>query len=270
MRLKQMTITAALVSAAIPAFAGISPGVNGNAELFLSVFDDVNKVSYTKDLGVSQNSILNAGSTSLSFGINSTAWNSFVAASDPANLKWAVVSVGGGKVLTTANNSAENTAKVSETTNNDVGFAQATTSSRFLRAVNATGTHATPGAPGSPNNFGVNGESVNFASDSAGGYFGAFGPGLQPTGKGEFLGDQLPFSNANRVGEASNFYALSTSGTPVTALDALVSFSTGGGSATLTLGTGSSLVTAVPEPSTYAMLMGGLIAVGVVARRRQR
>lgn len=265
----KLIAAAAALGAAVPAFAKIEVG--NNPELALVVFDDVNKVSFTKDLGTFADAFKtqfdgHTGAASLSWNVSGDAnWDTFLGAANVSNLKWTVLgwddiggtAVGQKRLFTTALNTPKNLAAIPDWTNQlftvAVGASQLGT---FFGQLNVTGTHGTQ----------ANGSSVNFDTDVGNAYFGT-------PGSGEFYNNNAPFSNANAVGQSSEFFYLTRSGTnqlnkvlvdrfeSVDGVASTFTFSNQGGNAVL-------MAAAVPEPSTYAMLLGGLLALGLVVRRR--
>jgi len=102
--------------------------------------------------------------------------------------------------------------------------------------------------------------------------------GLPGTASGFFLnvtssGGDLNFSSAKLNGtelgpyNAGSFSGLMTFSTPVSGLVTLIIKGTNTGSASY-VGT-LDITSAVPEPATYGMLLGGLAMLGMVARRRR-
>jgi len=93
--------------------------------------------------------------------------------------------------------------------------------------------------------------------------------------------DALSFTNLGNEGADKSFYRLNTNtGYNLTTGTSITNFSSVWATATLTdvanatLGTnaylGSSTVTAIPEPSTYAAIFGALALAGVVVHRRRQ
>jgi hypothetical protein len=281
---KLKTLAAALVTAfAVPAaFAAIAPGTTGNGELFLSVFDDAAKLSYTLDLGVTQNTFftgaqLETGSK-YSWVVNDAAFQSFLGQVTPANLQWSVLAidstggtaVGAYRLFNTVR--AGDESLVSTAVNgkyfNGMGTSQAGT---FFNAVNTTGTHGTPGVP---LDYAVNGSSVNADSDAGNAYYGNGSVGLSTT-----LNNNLPFNMANAVGTASSFYYITRSGTDQNAAVAVDQFNNSQKQGSFLLSAAPGLTGAssyslsyalapIPEPQTYALMLAGLVIVSSIARRR--
>jgi hypothetical protein len=273
MKLKQIA-AAAVLAAAAPAFAAISPPSGGNGELFFVVRDDVAQISYTLDLGVTLNDFYSlgqqAGGYAASWTIDSTDANfmSFLGQTDAANYQWAVqggdsvggATAGGVRWFTTAvAGTAVGTIDNMTNTQLTNGLGAANT---FYGVVNASGTHASQ----------PNGSSVNNILDAGQTYYG------EPGGTGPTFNSQAPFSNLNAVGASSAFYHITRSGAvglnPVTVdpfdnasgqgYFSLLSNGAGGYTLSYAIGT----VAAVPEPGGIALLLAGLTAMGFVGRRR--
>ena len=274
MKLKTLVAAMAVVLGA-PAFAAIAPFSTGNGELFLVVQDGVAKVSYTRDLGFRMDTVvaceIGAGPACLkySFDVAGDAnWQTFAGVANLSIATWAVMAgdssgplqAGTHRLLTTVRTA--DTAKIANMTNsqlsNGIGPTQG---GNFFGAVNATGTHAPQ------TDYTINGSSVNYDNVGSGlAYFGRVGSpsGLTPT-----LNGNAPFNVTNAIRNAEiPLYLLSRS-----------SSDAGGKIAVNKLNAqdfqfyanfdGQNLVVAVPEPSTYALMLSGLLAVGFIARRRR-
>ena len=267
-KMKLIAAAAALV-AAVPAFAKIEVG--NNPELVLAVFDEVNKVSFTKDLGTYADAFKgqfdnNTAGATLNWDLKTDSnWSSFLSVASAGNLKWTVfglddqggTGVGQKRLFTTARNDGPNVAKIGTWTNQlFTNGISATALGNYVGLVGDTGTHRAL----------ANGSSVNAEQTDGKAYFGK-------NGSGEFYNSTSPFSNANLIGADSEFFYLTRSGTNQLNKVLVDRFENVDGKAsTFKLDANyvlsATAVAAVPEPSTYAMLLGGLLALGLVVRRR--
>jgi hypothetical protein len=281
---KLKTLAAALVTAfAVPvAFAAIAPGTTGNGELFMSVFDDAAKVSYTLDLGVTQNDFFINGQkdtgASFTWAVNDAAFGTFLGLTTAANLQWSVLAIdstggagyGAYRLFNTVRAGDESLVATANNLKffNGMGTSQAGT---FFNAINTTGTH---GTSGKPLDYAVNGSSVNFDADPFNAYYGNGSAGLSTT-----LNNNTQFNMANAVGTASNFFYLTRSSTDGNASVAVDQFNNTKKQASFLLAatagpTGAKTyaltytLAPIPEPETAALMLAGLAIVGSMARRR--
>ena len=214
MKFKIKAVVAALAMvAAGGANAAIQSGVTGNSEVFFSVFDSVNQISYTRDLGLTLDQILTGQNGSFTYGADakltsfintanasssSLVWNLMTGMdstfADPADFpKW-------GLYITS------NSANVA-----DVSFEQTfiAIGQAALFAQGANGDAFAQGG-GSGTNYALN----NSATSTGGsGYYGG------PYG-GNNLGNSLVISDENAIGQSMAFYHfglnLDADGNPVT------------------------------------------------------
>lgn len=261
MKLKTLAAVAALaVVGTTPALANIKAAANGTSEIFL-VVGDANG-SFLLDTGIGLNSFLSsaAGATGTVFSrsVAGAAWTAYTASdtnlfdgasSSTAGTRWALFVYDGNgttdsTVLRALTTVGKNLSTASFTFDGDTFDSTWANTGLIGQQANGTGTHI--GLP-----------SVNGSSYNAKGTAGYAGANFFNFSGNVFIG--------NKVGDASRLvlvqggvdYSDTVNASYVGALTA--SFD------------GSTLTVAapVPEPQTYGLMLGGLAAVGFIARRRR-
>lgn len=261
MKFHSLALAAALALTAGAANAELTKGDNitTGSSLMLIAYDEVAKVSYVKDLGIYTNDFYTTGKLSpASWLVNDGEWSKFLAASTVSNINWLVLgyqssgsAVESRKIMTTAQvgTTREQILSGNNLNLNNTG----TTLTNFVGAARLTGTHPTQ-ADGS--SFNVQGEGVN-------GY--AYFMGVDRSN----VQGNLKYQTNNLLGATAEFVFLARPGTnglltPLFQQPGTFTFGADNAGAYNLVYT----PTAVPEPGTYALLIAGLGAIGMVARRR--
>jgi hypothetical protein len=251
----------AAIAAVAPASAAITTPSTGNGELFFSAWDTATQSSYTRDLGLNFTTFSVATATAsgfnASFAVDSTFSTWLAGLTNPSLIKWNVVaadSVVNDRLMLT-HDAANAVAANFATTNLNTAANNANT---FVLATNLLGTHSSTANGSNTASVALNGNG-SYAGGSA---------------FGSNFGNVAGIADSH-TGFGSTFFSLLTttaSGGVTPATETL--FSNAAGNSTWTLANDGTLtydamtVAAVPEPSTWAMLMVGLLGMGAVARRR--
>ena len=255
---------AGLLAASGAAQAKIDNGLNspGNGELFLSVWDNngtaeaADDRSYTRDLGITLNDFASALASpvavapqpTFSFAADALMTSFLGQTSDLGNLRWNVA----GFDAFSADRAALTVA---------TGFAGSTqTYAQFRGWSGGAATHLAAVNPlGDNTSNAINASGTATSADG-----NAYSGGVI---WGNNIGGKADFANDGGIGDSLGiwmFYETVASGsttTKVKQLD-LANF------ATLSAD-GGLLITPVPEPETYALMLAGLGLVGFMARRRK-
>ena len=256
LKLNQILVAALVAASAVPAMASIALPNTGNGELFLVVWDEGDKVSYVKDLGIFQDNF--NGNANLSYSLSDANFAGFlgVANTTATDIKFAVMAgdsaagLGVRRLFSTVDS-------VVTPFNNT----QLTNSTSFLNTfgnnqvtVSANTTHAGPAS--------VNGTSYDVSPNTA--YFNAQNG---PTFQNNFQGG---FTNSVLVGTAAVFRSFSGIGT-AGGVQTVKSDFAGVWNVTQNSGawTAAYSVAAVPEAEGIVMALAGFGAVGFLSLRRR-
>lgn len=254
LKLNQILAAALVAAAAVPAMARIDTPSNGNGELFLVIWDGVDKVSYTKDLGITMNAF--DGSAPLNFAVSDQYFTGFLglaAATVPnfSDLKYAVlagdaVAIGGKRLFTTLDSTP--TPLTNQQLTNTQGFLNNYTNSQ---SASANGNHGADVA--------INGSS--YATAGQADYFLPLGPTL-------IAG--INWGNSNLVGTSAVFRSFSGPGAGGS--QAVQADFAGQWNVTQANGawTAAYSVAAVPEANGLVMALAGFGAVGFLSLRRRQ
>lgn len=260
MKLNQILAAALVAAASVPAMASIGAPLTGNGELFLVVWDEADKVSYTKDLGIFMDDFAANSTAPLSYALDDGFFTAFlgVAATTPSDLKFAVIagdSVGTRRIFTTVDSDV--TAYTNSGITSGTNYLNNYTSAQVTASANTNHAGAVS----------INGTSYDVSPNTA--YFNTqFGPTFQGTSATANGG--APWSNSVLVGTSAVFRSFSSQGTaggtqtPQSTFAGLWTVANVGGAYTA-----SYSVAAVPEADGIAMALAGFGALGFIARRRR-
>lgn len=252
MKLTKIAAVMALAAAGV-ANAAVNTTL-GNAEIFLSAYDDAHSFSYIYDTGLNVSSLID-GSINASINIGADAnWATFVSkVGGVANINWGVSAV--------QNAAGKNNKFIYSTLNSADTIGTLAANSFMNTRLNPEITALTNVTAG----VSLPGSSVASSIEAAGtaGYIGENFDVLNTVVAGvDRLTNKLDTGDHSFIGVAnSNTSSNVAKVTLFPTSAAVASFNTTSGSAVLT-------ITAVPEPTTNALALAALAGFGFVARRR--
>lgn len=264
-------LAVAVAMAAGSAQAAIDHADSGNGELVFTIWDKLSQVAYTKDLRFNMDDFLVGGanaSTSHSYSLAAdTNWATFLGQADEANSFFAVIALdktgktvaGGSRYLSTSKNPLST---VDNQTNSPLNAFDGTNS--FLTAQNAKGTHV----GGDPL---VDGSAFTTKAADGNAY-----PQSTNYNVETWSTKAAGWTTTAKVGEANNFYFLTSSAGNASGALSNVSQYVGGDLsaatwtvdlATNTLNYNVAEVSSIPIPAAAWLLGSALLGLVGVGRR---
>lgn len=269
--MKRIKVAAAAVgiACATQGIAAIDNGATGNGELFLSVWDQVNGRSYTRDLGVSLVDFL-PGSRVTEHGYLQTwradaGWMQFVTGLPPAvvgNMRWDVVAldtVTRQRYLTTAAGNVPNLLNFTITQFNTVAS--------HVNAVNLRGQAQNPGDPAyAANNVAADNWVIANSTDGAA-YFGTASKGEQWGGKA--VGPAF-FVSTSLIDQPMDFWLIEQTASGSVQPGIVDNFDAGNLRSYFQFGSNGDLTfRTVPEPGSLGLALAGGLGIAALRRRRK-